>query len=350
MERHVIDHPHNEASALIAIHNAALLEAMRWTEGFWIACDEKPANKAIAAMGRRSDNRQWQVVPTKMKRHKKASDKKTDDAEAMARIGSWVYLFGSQFGSKEGPIQPKRHFIARFNASLVKAKPRKPKLKATMDLARPSFLLHRLVNDALFAAGIRLIPRGDAVAAGYIDATRDEDDDAPVRPSDHPINVEGATFGPHGRLLLGLRYPVTDGGHPIVVEVDGIDRVFVKKLKRGRPQITRVLVLSNVGSAGHPRGVRELDQFGPTIHVVTGNLDSAPDRSLVLADHAHGGDASSDHHTFALPTDGQVDVEATLVRRFDSADAVEGLAVMLDGTVWYAHDDERIRLARAAVG
>ena len=49
-----------------------------------------------------------------------------------------------------------------------------------------------------------------------------------------PINVEGAAFrdgaeAPKGgspTLLLGLRFPVTAEGHPIVVEIEGIERLF----------------------------------------------------------------------------------------------------------------------------
>ena len=47
------------------------------------------------------------------------SKKKTEDCEAMARRGSWIYIFGSHFGSKSGPMESSRHFVARFDESRI---------------------------------------------------------------------------------------------------------------------------------------------------------------------------------------------------------------------------------------
>jgi hypothetical protein len=46
------NHPHNEASAIAAIHDHSLLAAFEWDLAFWIVSDEKPARKAVAALGR----------------------------------------------------------------------------------------------------------------------------------------------------------------------------------------------------------------------------------------------------------------------------------------------------------
>lgn len=43
---------------------------------------------------------------------------------------------------------------------------------------------------------------------------------------DSPVNIEGASFTSDGRLLLGLRVPVSREGHALVVEVEHADRLF----------------------------------------------------------------------------------------------------------------------------
>ena len=355
MREFVIDHPHNEASALIAIHNHHLLERFGWDVGFWIASDEHPAHQAIAALGRRRKARKrkgggWQVVRLKCRRSSRAP-RDTDDCEAMARAGGWVYVVGSQYGSKDGPLDPRRHFVARFNESLVGVRRRAGRLTATMDVARRPFLIHRLVNRALRASGLDVIEVRKRERKAFITATR-RGADARVRKRvdkrDHAVNVEGATFLPNGRLLLGLRYPVTAAGNPILVEIDGIDRAF--EPGRGKEVcVTRVWTLRNVGTARRPKGIRELDQRGRTIHAITGSLESSPDESRIVKDHPEATRARSEHWTFEVPDDdgGDVRLKASRVRRFGRDANVEGFALFEDGCVWYAHDDERIRLQEA---
>lgn len=354
MIEHRIDHPHNEASAMIAIHHERLLRAFGWELGFWIASDEARAHKCLAALGRRraSPNEPgdaWEVKRLKTKRTKNSSRKKTDDAEAMARVGPWIYVFGSQFGSKSGPLQAKRHWIARFNEHSVEVHAEKGVLKVRLEVARPAFLLHRAVNDALIAHAVDLLPQGARVREDYLDATlRQGEDDAKswrrrIVPGDRPINVEGVAFLPNGRLVLGLRYPVTDAGHPILVEIDGLDQIF---LKTDDPQVrgNRVWVLSSVGSRKKPVGIRALDQRGRTLHAITGDLDSDPDDSRVLADHPEGLDALNEHHVFEIPVKG-TEIRTRRVRQFDRGDNVEGLCLLHDqGSLWYVHDADDIRL------
>ena len=38
----------------------------------------------------------------------------------MDRHDGWIYVFGSQFGKKDGPLQPKRSFVARFREADVR--------------------------------------------------------------------------------------------------------------------------------------------------------------------------------------------------------------------------------------
>lgn len=269
-ERIVIDHPHNEASALLGIQNREFLEHHGWDIGFWTVSDELPAAEAIAALGRTASG-EWEVIPV---RTRTDNAKKCEDCETLARVGSRIYVFGSQFGSKDGPLQPKRHFVARFNEALVGAS-KQPEVD--LDLVRRPFAIHRLVNDALRTLNVALWPiepmRHEAFVLAAIAGGREGDKAwrELVREDDTPVNVEGSAFVEGGLLLLGLRYPVTAEGRPIVVEIEGIDRLFEKNAPP--PSVTAVRILANAGGRRHPAGIRELDKRDGWVHAITGDLD-----------------------------------------------------------------------------
>ncbi len=119
---------------------------------------------------------------------------KTEDAEAVTRHEGWIYIFGSHFGSKDGPLQPKRGFVARFREADVGHATQDPAME--MEISRESFLVHRLINDALKDQGPDLIPLGPTSHEALIAATirRGENEDKRwaglVREDDYPINVE----------------------------------------------------------------------------------------------------------------------------------------------------------------
>ena len=355
-----IQSDHNEVSAMTAVYNRRLLDAYGFATAFWIVSDEAEAHECVALLGRREgteidDVQAWQVLPVDVKKSKQSTGKETDDPEAVARVGSWIYIFGSHFGSKSGPLDPERHFVARFNESLVKIKG--DKLKLGMDVCRVPFALHRAVNDAIAQRDVALIPTGPNLRANYIRATIDkiESDGSKWRDrlhhSDRPINIEGVCFLPNGRLLVGLRYPVTAEGHPILDEIDGIDRLFEKHGEKhfGRLKATRLFVLKNVGTEDKPSGFRALIQRGHHIYAVTGDLDSDPDESQVLTDHPQGFDAPNAYHVFRIEDSadyGVVELEAETRHVFHDHDNVEAVAVMDDDTVWFAHDDEQIWLTK----
>jgi hypothetical protein len=322
-----IKHPHNEASALTAIHDHALLKAWKWEVAFWIVSDEKPAHKAVAALGRHKDGT-WSVAPLRTTLTKGSDTKTAEDCETLTRAGSWIYVFGSQYGSKEGPLEARRHFIARFNESLVR--PGKKALHADLDLARAPFVLHRLINDALRERKIALIAHDDSAELDVKKKWRDL-----VHEDDHAINVEGSSFLPNGHLLLGLRYPVTAQGHPILVEIERLDRLFKGKT----PEIASIWIVTNVGSAKAPAGIRELDARGSVIHLIAGDID---DPKLTRPPSAHFKIVAKPRSLAAVKR-----VEAERIRTFRRDMHVEGIAVQDDGSVWYAHDDEEIRLTVA---
>ncbi|HEX8617292.1 MAG TPA: DUF3616 domain-containing protein [Thermoanaerobaculia bacterium] len=323
-----IDHPHNEASALVAINDHAVLEGFGWDLAFWIVSDEKPAAEALAALGRATDG-SWSVVPLQTTLSASSSSKQVEDCETIARAGSWIYVIGSQFGSKKGVLQPKRHFVIRFNESLVRD------MRVEIELTRAPFVLHRLINDAIRARRIALIERNDTFIEETLKAGKSKKWKKLVKEGDHPINVEGAAFLPNGHLLLGLRYPTTASGHPILIELERIDALFEGE----EPRVVAMWIIEGAGSKSAPAGVRELDARGASIHVITGALDNpgVPDT------------APNEHLVIRVPPARKrvVRVKGKRVRRLPSGSNVEGLAVQDDGTVWYVHDDEQIRLAVA---
>ena len=69
-----------------------------------------------------------------------------------------------------------------------------------MKVVRPAFLLHRLINDALRAAGIELVARGEHEVEDLVEPAREKGRDEHkgwrrrVAPDDYPINIEAAAF------------------------------------------------------------------------------------------------------------------------------------------------------------
>ena len=362
MHEIVIDRPASEASALLAIQNPSILEAHGWEAGFWTCSDEDPVERALGALGRRisHDNsghdksghdksgEEWELK--RLVGAKATTRKKTEDCEAMARQGDWVYIFGSHYGLKTGPLKPRRSFVARFNETRVKGS--LDDAEIPVEIARGAFKIHRLLNDALKASGLQMIEAGAEEARRCIADTRKKGRKQGktwarrIQEDDWPVNVEGVAFRPSGTLLLGLRYPVTRDGHPIVAEIDDIGKLF--RDPPLDPAVLRLWVLTNVGSAREPRGVRALEDKGTELHVITGSLDSSPEESAVLQDHPEGARAESSHHRFFLPDVPRwTGVEARLIDALEHEQKAEGLSIDAEGRFWYVIDDEVIRLRQA---
>lgn len=266
MHEIVIDRPASEASALLAIRNPAILEAHGWEAGFWTCSDEDPVEQALGALGRRISHEkayeEWELK--RLSGAKATARKKTEDCEAMARQGDWVYIFGSHYGLKTGPLKPRRSFVARFNEARVKGS--LDDTEIPVEIARGAFKIHRILNDALKASGLPMIEAGAEEASRCIADTRKKGRKKGkrwarrIQEDDWPVNVEGVAFRPSGTLLLGLRYPVSRDGHPIVAEIDDVGKLF--RDPPLDPAVLRLWVLTNVGSAREPRGVRALEDKG----------------------------------------------------------------------------------------
>jgi hypothetical protein len=332
----------NEASDLTHLFGPEVLAERNWDLAFATVLDEAPVEEAIAVLlhdARAPVDEGWHARRVAAKASQRTGA--TNDAEACATRDGWLYVVGSQFGSKEGPLEPARSFIARVGEDdIVKAL--MEGREAAVEVAWLQFRLHRAINDALAAATVELIELGPRAREAYIDATirggaRDEKAwSGQVRSGDHPINVEAAAFRGDGRMLLGLRYPVTADGHPLLVELDDPGAIFADP--EATPDCSSVWYLHNVGSPQEPVGLRALHADGPDhFHAVVGDLDSSG--TTIVGDHPEGERATSTHVRFSLPlaaASGAVRCET--VRRFDDIKRVEGIVTDAAGNAHYVID------------
>lgn len=355
-------HP-NEASGLLDIADKALLGEHGWDLGFWAVLDEGKVEDCIAAIGHREGSPEeegWEIE--RLRTEAVGAAGKTEDAEAITRDErtGLVYILGSHFGSKSGPLQPKRGFVARFREADVGNVTEDPAMR--LEVSRESFVLHRLINDALKTEGPGLIPLGEQSHRALIAATieRGEKEEKKwaglVRGDDYPINIEGAAFRKDGTLLLGLRFPTTADGRPILVELDGIDRLFDPG--DACPEVVGFWSVDAVGRNGEIAGVRDLfllhTESGEELHLVTGNVDSRDKQSVLVRDYAGGRETVATHFRCDLPPDSHSgELPGEFVREFPTLPRVEGIAVTEGGRTFYVTDEDEgvhLRLTRLLVG
>jgi hypothetical protein len=354
-------HP-NEASGLVDIGNRTLLGEQGWDLGFWAVLDEGEIEDCIAAIGHRDgspENEDWEIE--RLHAEVKGDADKTEDAEAIARDDRTdsVYILGSHFGSKSGPLQPKRGFVARFRESDVIHVTEDPAMQ--LEVSRQSFALHRVINDALKEGGPDLIPLGKQSHKSLIAATieRGEKEGKKwaglVREDDYPINIEGAAFRKSGTLLLGLRFPTTAEGRPILIELEGIDRLFDRD---ALPEVAGFWTVDAVGRNGDIAGVRDLSlvrtEGGEELHLVTGNVDSRDKQSVLVKDYAGGRETIATHFRCDLPLGVHSGaLRGEFVREFPSLPRVEGITVTEGGRAFYVTDEDEgvhLRLTRLLAG
>ena len=350
-------HP-NEASGLLAVENGGLLRLRGWDLGFWAVLDEGGIQDCIALIGHREGagiGEGWEIE--RLRAVPAGSPRKTADAEAIARRGVFVYAFGSHFGRKDGPLQPKRGFVARFREDAVEGSA--SGFAAELEVYRESFRLHRLVNDALRERGPELVPLREATRRAFVEAAvrrgREEGKawSGMVRGGDYPLNFEGAAFRESGSLLLGLRFPTSAGGRPVLVEMEGVERLF----EGGLPEVRGFLVVDAVGRGGEMAGVRDLALVGggggEELHLVTGNIDSREGESVLVRDYPEGRDTVATHFRCALPAGARSgSLPARFVREFPDLPRVEGIAVSGDRFFYVTDEDEgvHLRLTRLLAG
>ena len=351
----------NEASGLLTMGDDALLEEHGWDLGFWVVLDEGEIEACVAAIGHHRGSPEgegWEIE--RLHASVDGNAGKTEDAEAITldKSTGYVYILGSHFGSKGGPLQPKRGFVARFREADVGNVTEDPAMQ--LDISRRSFALHRLINDALEESELDLIPLGEQTRRALIEATIERGEKKAkkwaglVREDDYPINIEGAAFRDNGNLLLGLRFPTTAEGRPILIELEGIDRLFDDAL----PEVAGFWTAEAVGKNGEIAGVRDLalleTENGEELHLVTGNVDSRDKQSVLVHDYPGGRETVATHFRCTLPHDTHSGhLETEFVREFPSLPRVEGIAVTPEGRSFYVTDEDEgvhLRLTRLIAG
>lgn len=332
----------NEASDLLPVHSPALLAAHGARRGFWTVLDEGPVEDCLALLLEKDDDPgHWFAHHLSALPGHEAG--RTEDGEALAHKDGWVYAIGSHFGSKSGPLRPRRAFFSRFREDDAARGP------VPIHIIRNQFRLHRAFNDALRRYEIDTLPSGSLVQERFIVETTNRGTARGKRwtrrlaPGDHPVNVEAAAFTPAGTLVLGLRFPVTTAGEPILLEIDGVEAMFDGD-ERTWPRVVGAYVLTGVTLPGTLTGFRAITaRPDGSFDAVIGSIDALNKGSILLDDHPHGGGVECRHVRFTLAA-GTVESPATLVADLAPFRNVEGLAE-IDGHPHYVTDeDHRIAL------
>jgi hypothetical protein len=332
----------NEASDLLPVHSPEILAAHGARRAFWTVLDEGPVERCLALLAETRDGH-WSAHHLAVDAG--AENGRTEDGEALAAVDGWVYVLGSHFGSKGGPLRPRRAFFARFREADAAAGP------IRLQVVRNQFRLHRAVNDALAGTDIEPLATGLRVHERFIVETLHRGTARAKRwvsrlaHGDLPVNVEAAAFTPAGTLLVGLRFPVTSDGEPILVEVAGVAGMFDDD-PRTWPRVVGAYALTGVTPPGALTGFRALaPRADGGFDAVVGSIDALGKGSVLLDDHPHGGGVTSRHVRFRLPeATGRHRLAGEVVTELAPFHNVEGLAEV-DGRCYYVTDeDHRVAL------
>jgi hypothetical protein len=338
-------HP-NEASDLAVVPDGGLA---RFDQTFVTVLDEGVIEASIAVLGHRGDDvtQGWEAVRLSLTPIDHAG--KTEDAEACDFWGEHLYVLGSHFGSKDGPLEAKRAWIARVRTADLEAAVEGS--APPIEIARNRFGLHRAVNDRLKECGEALRELGARARERLVARTVERGVKkgkswAPrVLGDDQPLNIEGCCFLADGTLLLGLRYPVTAAGHPLLVELRDLEAYFAEP--DSEPDLGAVWVLTDAGTRDDPVGVRALHRTPDgRVHAIVGSLDALGKDSALVFDHVAAGQAHCEHWEFDVPDHrGGGVVEVGVKHGFPGERSVEGLAKMPSGPFLYVVDrDHNVHL------
>lgn len=214
-----------------------------------------------------------------------------------------------------------------------------------IEVSRRSFALHRLINDALAEGGPELVPLAKKSYEAFIAATirRGEEEGKKwaglVREGDYPLNFEGAAFRENGALLLGLRFPTSAEGRPVLVELGGVERLFEPGDEL--PEVLGFWVVDAVGREGEMAGVRDLALAGDELHLVTGNVDSRDKQSVLVQDYPGGRETVATHFRAELPPgEHSGTLGAEFVREFPTLPRIEGIAISGGERFFYVTDED----------
>ncbi len=309
LERVRLKAARREASALLAVSSPSVLGELGVDAAWWTCHDEGDVGAMVSLVCMKADA--WTVRAIDLdavsagSSDAGSSDAERTDAEALARIGDTVFVFGSSFTGKSGSFDERRAFVARFSeAAAIEG-------SASAEVLDVGTVLVDQVSAALASADL-LRADGDEVV----------------------INIEGAAFVGLD-LVLGLRWPVSADGQPMLVRLTNAVAVFSNPSWSSTMlgELDAVPVVVDVAAtAKRPAGVRGMAVVDGTIHLITGQTERELAAKKVKA--APALHVSVDGSLARKRTD------SVEIQSFEGFRKVEGLAPMTGGRWLYALDDE----------
>lgn len=310
LRRITLETPLNEASGLAQVRDPALLRGLDADAAWFVIHDEGTAHSMVSIVVR--SRGAFSVVPFEVDAGRGT---RLTDAEALTLDGDDVLIVGSGFIGPKNRVDERRSFIAKVRA------PRAPEHRgqpAPIDIVELGASLMNGINHALEESDLDTMPLAKSVAKKMPTADT------------QPINIEGAAVV-NDDLVLGLRWPVTQSGNPILAIVHAFRSLFAMPES---PLRISLVSLPDVGSGKRPSGIRGLSSRpGPgsnpsVLHAIIGPTDRS-----IAAEKAR---ASALEH-IAIDLNNPATVES--IRTFEGYRKIEGLAPC--GNDWiYALDDE----------
>lgn len=289
----------SEASSLLAIESAELLDQLDAAAACWTCHDEGDLDAMVSLIVLRGD--EWTITPVALQ----SEASRLTDAEALARLDDTIFVFGSNFSGKSGMFDDRRAFVVRFSER-----------HAGTRSARADVLE---VGTAFAELALSALKDVDLLACELA---------APL------LNIEGAGFVGND-LVLGLRWPVAADGQPVLVRLIGAAEVLLDvdwNVEKVRKLTATTVVVEVGGSPKRPAGIRGMTIVGDEIHLVTGQTERGLAAKRVKA-------AAALH----VRVDGALDgprVQSVELQTFEGFRKVEGLATIADGRWLYSLDDE----------
>ncbi len=323
----------NEASALLSFEagrggNRDLLAGIGLEEGYWLAHDEGGLGSAgrsmLSIVGQAADS--WSTQPVELQPTGGNGPRPITDAEALATYKDWVFVVGSGFLGPDGKLDSRRAFVTRFAPTDLSQGP--DGLAGPAEILDLGSRLVTAVNEAFSDAPIELMAPKPSVQRAANKATG-------LGPSATPINIEGAACS-GSSLLLGLRWPTTIEGNPLVVEVDNGAEILASAWNADTADdlAARAMhvhpVALDQASPKKPLGIRALSvDSNDQLHAVTGPTD----RDIAAKKLKTG---SYEHVEVDLQTGSTSGIET-----FEGYRKVEALAQRPNGSWLYGLDDEK---------
>ena len=308
--------------------------------------DEGVIEASIAILGHRGDDVEqgWEAIRLELAPTGNAG--KTEDAEACDFFGEHLYVLGSHFGKKDGPLEAKRAWIARVAAADLAAAA--DGASPPIEIARNRFGLHRALNDHLAGLDLRALgprARENLVLATIERGASEGQELGGEDPRRRPADQHRGLLLPRGRhaaarpALAGDRRRLADPRR--AAQPRGLLRRsrLAAGARRGLDALVRRRAREPDGRArAGPHGATAACTRSPAA-----STRSARTRRSCSTTRAPG-KAHCEHWTFTLPEGGGA-VECVKTHEFPDERSVEGLAKMPSGPFLYVVDrDDNVHL------